>query len=127
MRINDRGPYAKNRIIDLSQAAAQKLSMIQAGTSLVKLYLLDRDPDQLDIDNIKQPGYTVQVAAYAEKQGAQQNASTVSKGWVKKVAVNGKVVYRVYAGKFTTTEQANAFKNTLQKQGVSGFVKQIEN
>ncbi|MFH1874849.1 MAG: septal ring lytic transglycosylase RlpA family protein [Pseudomonadota bacterium] len=37
VRINDRGPYAKNRIIDLSQRAAQKIGMIKSGTAKVKL------------------------------------------------------------------------------------------
>ena len=127
VRINDRGPYAKKRIIDLSKAAAEKIAMVGAGTASVRLYLLDSDPDQLDIDNIKQPGYTVQVAAYEERQGADRKAKSVPEGWVKKVKVNQKTVYRVYAGRFKTTAEASAFKTKLQKQGVAGFVKQIEN
>jgi len=35
--INDRGPYAKNRVIDLSKAAAQKLGMTEEDTSKVKI------------------------------------------------------------------------------------------
>lgn len=35
VRINDRGPYAKGRIIDLSRKAARKLRMINAGTAQV--------------------------------------------------------------------------------------------
>ncbi len=35
--INDRGPYAKNRIIDLSHAAAKKLEMVEEGTAKVKV------------------------------------------------------------------------------------------
>ncbi|MEL7145162.1 MAG: septal ring lytic transglycosylase RlpA family protein [Bacteroidota bacterium] len=127
VRINDRGPYAKNRIIDLSKAAAEKLSMIQAGTASVQLFLLEGNPDDLELDNIKEPRYTVQIAAYQEESAAQQKAATISKGWVKKVTVNGKVVYRVYAGKFVSTTEAAAFKKTLQRQGIGGFVKQVEN
>jgi rare lipoprotein A len=37
VRINDRGPYAKNRIIDLSYAAAKKIDMVRSGTARVKL------------------------------------------------------------------------------------------
>jgi rare lipoprotein A len=37
VRINDRGPYSKGRIIDLSEAAAQKLDMIDAGVVPVRL------------------------------------------------------------------------------------------
>jgi rare lipoprotein A (peptidoglycan hydrolase) len=37
VRINDRGPYAENRVIDLSSAAAKKLDMKEDGTSQVKI------------------------------------------------------------------------------------------
>lgn len=37
VRINDRGPYAKGRIIDLSYAAAKKIDMVQSGTVKVKI------------------------------------------------------------------------------------------
>ena len=38
--INDRGPYAKGRIIDLSQKAAHRLDMIDAGVATVELYIV---------------------------------------------------------------------------------------
>jgi rare lipoprotein A len=41
VRINDRGPFCKNRIIDVSWAAAKKLKFIREGTTLVKLEILD--------------------------------------------------------------------------------------
>ncbi len=37
VKINDRGPYAKDRIIDLSHAGAKKLDMENAGTAEVKI------------------------------------------------------------------------------------------
>lgn len=40
VRINDRGPFVKNRIIDLSKGAAKKIDMIQAGTAPVRLDIL---------------------------------------------------------------------------------------
>lgn len=40
VRINDRGPYSKNLIIDLSKAAAEKLDMIYKGSAKVKLEIL---------------------------------------------------------------------------------------
>jgi rare lipoprotein A len=40
VRINDRGPFAKSRIIDLSHAAAQQISMVRSGTARVKLELI---------------------------------------------------------------------------------------
>ncbi len=40
VRINDRGPYAKGRLIDVSQGAARKLGMIDSGTADVRLEVL---------------------------------------------------------------------------------------
>lgn len=40
VRINDRGPYSKGRIIDLSEAAARRLDMIEDGIAKVKLEVL---------------------------------------------------------------------------------------
>jgi rare lipoprotein A len=40
VRINDRGPFRKNRIIDLSWAAAKKLKFLREGTTLVRLEIL---------------------------------------------------------------------------------------
>ena len=42
VRINDRGPFVKNRIIDLSYAAAKKIDMIDKGTARVKLQIISK-------------------------------------------------------------------------------------
>jgi rare lipoprotein A len=41
VRINDRGPWGKGRIIDISHAAAKQIGMHRSGTARVKLELLD--------------------------------------------------------------------------------------
>ena len=41
VRINDRGPYAEGRIIDLSRAAAEKLRFTKEGTAQVRLDIFD--------------------------------------------------------------------------------------
>ncbi|GGH61165.1 hypothetical protein GCM10010975_24580 [Comamonas phosphati] len=45
VRINDRGPFAPGRVIDLSKAAAQELGMLGLGIKPVELWQLDRDED----------------------------------------------------------------------------------
>lgn len=40
VRVNDRGPYAHNRVIDLSHGAAERIGMVQSGTADVKLDLI---------------------------------------------------------------------------------------
>ncbi len=42
VRINDRGPFARGRLIDVSEAAARKIGLVAAGHGPVKLALLDR-------------------------------------------------------------------------------------
>jgi rare lipoprotein A len=41
VRVNDRGPHGKGRIIDISYAAAKEIGMDRSGTARVKLELLD--------------------------------------------------------------------------------------
>ena len=43
VKINDRGPYAKNRVIDVSKAAAKKLNMHKDGTAHVKIETKRKD------------------------------------------------------------------------------------
>ena len=40
VRINDRGPFAKGRVLDLSQAAARDIDMLRAGTARVRLKVI---------------------------------------------------------------------------------------
>lgn len=42
VRVNDRGPYARGRIIDLSRRAAELLDMVRSGTARVRVTYLDR-------------------------------------------------------------------------------------
>jgi rare lipoprotein A (peptidoglycan hydrolase) len=43
VEINDRGPYVKGRIIDLSQAAARALDIVERGTAEVRVEILNHD------------------------------------------------------------------------------------
>ncbi|MEF8797445.1 MAG: septal ring lytic transglycosylase RlpA family protein [Salinivenus sp.] len=45
VRINDRGPFADNRIIDLSEAAARQIGMIDEGVVEVRIEVLELPPD----------------------------------------------------------------------------------
>ncbi|MDP2310886.1 MAG: septal ring lytic transglycosylase RlpA family protein [Pseudomonadota bacterium] len=42
--VNDRGPYAKGRILDLAQAAARRLDMIQAGVARIEVRVVGCRP-----------------------------------------------------------------------------------
>lgn len=66
VRINDRGPFVKGRIIDLSLAAARLLDMVGPGTAPVRLDILRDQPRSL-----KPVSYAVQVGAFTYEDNAQ--------------------------------------------------------
>ncbi len=72
VRVNDRGPFVHNRIIDLSYAAAIKLDMIKDGTSLVEVTAISFDPPAGDRP-VRRPvgGPSGPVAAEAAPTGAE--------------------------------------------------------
>ncbi|WP_162555637.1 septal ring lytic transglycosylase RlpA family protein [Reichenbachiella versicolor] len=127
VRINDRGPYAKDRIIDLSKAAASKLDMIERGTAPVELFLIGKNQSDLEVEDLKKPTYTVQIASFGDKTNASAKAKQHKGAWVKRSISNKKTVYRVYVGKYSNTSGAELKKKQLKSKGVSGFVKQVEN
>lgn len=127
VRVNDRGPYAKDRIIDLSKGAAEEIEMIGPGTANVRLFLLKGDLENSRITDLKVPTYTVQLGSYQSKKEAQKHSDEVKGGRVETVKVNKQTFYRVYVGTYTDADDARAKMNQLNKQGFAGFVKQIEN
>lgn len=126
VRINDRGPFAKNRIIDLSRRAAEQLDMIGPGTANVRLYLMN-DPGRELPSDLKAQSFTIQIAAYESKDLAESKSDEINDSRVTKVNVDGKGIYRVYYGKYNSSERAKGDMDGLRKRGVDGFVKQLEN
>jgi len=67
LRITDRGPFVNDRIIDLSRAAARKLSVYQHGTALVKIEVLETPA------SIKEGGrWCVQIGAFQDSDDARK-------------------------------------------------------
>lgn len=73
VRVNDRGPFVHNRIIDLSYAAALKLDMVQDGTSLVEVTAITFDDPPR---GKPQPARTPAVAAAAPATIPQPSAES---------------------------------------------------
>jgi len=69
LRINDRGPFVNNRIIDVSRRAAQLLGFEQAGTARVRVEILEAESRQLaalyGAGTVAQPSAIAQVPAAA--------------------------------------------------------------
>lgn len=127
VRINDRGPFAKDRIIDLSRAAATELDMMGPGTARVRLYLVKGDLENSRVTDLKVANYTVQLGSFSDITLANSKSSEIDGSRVEKIAVNGTDVFRVYYGLFQNPEEAKQAMETLKEAGHDCFVKQIEN
>ena len=126
VRINDRGPFAKDRIIDLSKRAAEEIEMIGPGTAKVRLTLLKSSGRQLPSD-IKSQSFTVQLASFKTQKAAESQSAQIPGSWIQKVDVNQETVYRVCFGKYDSPNEASDTLLELDQKGFKGFVKQVEN
>ncbi len=122
LRINDRGPYAKNRVIDLSRAGAEAIEMIGPGTAPVKIFVLDDGTGNVYPTT---PHYTVQLGSYDNRAIAEQKSAQILSSYVAEVQVNGITYYRVYFGDFENPVIAIEAMNRLKGLGHEGFIKQI--
>jgi len=130
VRINDRGPYAKGRIIDLSKGAARKLHMIGPGTAHVKLVLVKGNVKAITKNKSYNSGhelFAIQVAAYSDKKSAEKKSHQLKHSWIQRTKIKGERIYRVYYGKFDSRAAAEDARRKLFKDGIGGFVKEVQN
>lgn len=128
VRINDRGPYVDNRIIDLSRKAAADLGMINSGTASVRLSLIREGDRSVTAQNSSsRESFTIQIASFENRNEAEAKAESITGARVEEVLMNKKSFYRVYYGIYYSVDEAKEAENTLKTNGINGFVKQIEN
>lgn len=134
VRVNDRGPFVSNRIIDLSYAAARRLDMIETGTSLVEVRALTDShtvaaqtpgPAAPGTDRIAQSAAALylQVGAFGDPQNADRRFRLLQQGGIGKAFVAADysaspALYRVRIGPVETVEQYDALVEQLAKLGI---------
>jgi len=121
VRINDRGPFVKDRAIDLSYAAARLLGMLGPGTVPVRIEVLGNEGVQL-----ASVAYTVQLGAFAQRDNALRLRERLS-GQLDGVYVapwdNGSTrYYRVRVGRFVRHDDAVAFAHSVTHFGIATVV-----
>ena len=127
VRINDRGPYAKNRIIDLSKKAARRIDMLGPGTARVALILMEGNLEDSRTTNLKVPTYTVQLGSFEDENKAFAHSRKIPGSRVETIQLNNRTVYRVYYGIYTKKQRAREKQRQLTNKGFNCYVKQIEN
>lgn len=143
VKVNDRGPFVGNRIIDLSYGAAQRLGMVEAGTSLVEVRALGSPAASLDqttarvVSPSKSPSLAtpppttaprvqeslyLQVGAFGDPLNAQRLAERLEGAGFTNVfltAVNDAtpVIHRVRIGPIETVAGFDALVGRLAAMG----------
>jgi len=133
LRVNDRGPFIKGRILDLSKKGAQELGFLGHGTSRVRLRAVDAMglPTALDPTGTQTDPYVVQVASLSDPKNIDlltrelentfgvvtlQSAVTRSGQSVKRVRVGS------YSSRQDAEQAAEQIAKLLKDRGVEPFI-----
>jgi len=121
VRLNDRGPFAKDRIIDLSRAAAEQLDIVRKGTARVEVRSLaagDTAPPPAAM-----PAYYAQAGAFGSRDNAEALATRLREAGIAGVTVtestvDGRPVFRVRAGPASSFAEFDALAERMRLAGV---------
>jgi rare lipoprotein A len=128
VRVNDRGPFHANRLIDLSFAAAAKIDIWPKGTGLVEV--IGIDPEHPAAELTRAPVVTgghanifLQVGAFSSDDNAQRLAQRLRQArlgevQLSEVLVNGQHVHRVRIGPLTNVNRADQISSQVERMGL---------
>ena len=107
--VNDRGPFVRGRILDVSRAAARALGMIGPGTARVRITIVEA----ANAVSARGGCVVVQVAAYRERRSAEAKRQAVARaGFEASIEPYGDM-YRVVAGPFADEPAVSRAQETL--------------
>jgi len=125
VRVNDRGPFVKDRVIDLSYAAANRLEIIEKGSELVKVELIDLD-EKVKVSKINKQIY-IQAGLFSDEKNANnlinkiKKLGTVTNENIKKIKNEDQ--FQVLIGPFKNLPYAKIKKDELSDNFfINGFI-----
>jgi len=128
VRINDRGPFVKDRIIDLSDAAASRLGIIREGLAPVKVSALGYKTEGVGgLSSYRPPAsydsgsFALQVGAFTIKANASRYAEELRRKFgaadIQEAIVGGNKYYRVRLGRFSSLRTAQSAQEQYEQKG----------
>jgi rare lipoprotein A len=125
VRINDRGPFVANRVIDLSLSAAQAIEMVGPGTAHVRLEVISGPNPSVGYFGVQVGAFLVQENAARLKAQLELQYPPVS--IVPFESANG-TFYRVRIGRLPSEEAARALAEQLHNtEQFTTFVVRLDN
>ena len=136
VKVNDRGPFAPNRIIDLSYAAAIKLGMIKTGTAMVRVTALDPTQKQKIAEKTIShppshvPKIYLQLGAFQQLDNAKQLRQQLTQTLHLPVQIHThhqhpNAIYKVTVGPLDSVEQSDQTAEQLSTLGYSSEINVI--
>lgn len=144
VRINDRGPYRRPRILDLSYEAARQIDLVRSGAGRVQIEFLaepalvvqptvmpvDTSPDQRNsVQVLEAPGmqpFAVQVGAYPDQNNAVRAQKTLttmySNVWISMAPEGTQPLHRVRLGPFNNRDEAERVVHAIKARGYIALV-----
>ena len=118
VRINDRGPFVKGRVIDLSYGAASRLGMIETGLAPVKIEFLPQTQPRLT--------FIVQAGAYQDPHNAKR-AEQALRVHYSNIRISahtraGQRFYRIHIGPFAMRAEAEQVNRQLHSLGYHALI-----
>lgn len=119
VRINDRGPFVRGRILDLSYGAARRLGMDVSGLARVRITVIDQPPRE----GIVRGSFTLQVGAFEERHRARALQERLrSRGFEARIERHARW-YRVRVGTYSSRAEARRALRRLEGEtGSTGVV-----
>ncbi len=130
LRVNDRGPFHDNRLIDLSYAAAKKLNIVRNGTGLVKVRALapEQFPQQggESIPRLPSEPVYIQVGAFASLKNAELLQNQLVRYNLGDIRIlpgskQKRTIFRVRIGPLASMALADSTVERLQSLGIQEY------
>jgi len=119
VKINDRGPFHQDRLIDLSYGAAVKLGMIATGTARVEVRAIDFGAPQPEPPAVKvADGTFLQVGAFGNRDAAEQLAGRMMQEHLQPVSIQqASGLYKVWIGPYLDDADIELAANRIVELG----------
>ena len=113
VRVNDRGPFVRGRILDLSYAAATELDMVRIGTASIELRVVELGEMPLAGSTL----VNVLVGSFQQRDRADALAAELVAAFPDVRVEEALPWYRVRVGTFSDLGEAEAVREQLRRRG----------